>query len=65
MNFNNENLIGEGGFGRVYKGLIAKTNQVLLLLYDVKCLPLFLTSKPKKEALMLFLFQFRLSLLSN
>ncbi|KAL9345871.1 hypothetical protein Peur_060724 [Populus x canadensis] len=29
MNFNNENLIGEGGFGRVYKGLIAKTNQVV------------------------------------
>ncbi|KAL3576818.1 hypothetical protein D5086_022101 [Populus alba] len=28
-NFNNENLIGEGGFGRVYKGLIAKTNQVV------------------------------------
>ncbi|CAK7338434.1 unnamed protein product [Dovyalis caffra] len=28
-NFNHENLIGEGGFGRVYKGLIQKTNQVV------------------------------------
>ena len=49
-NFNNKNLIGEGGFGRVYKGLIAETNQVLLLLYDVKCLLLFLTSKPKNKS---------------
>ncbi|KAL3612635.1 hypothetical protein D5086_003655 [Populus alba] len=28
-NFNHENLIGEGGFGRVYKGIIQKTNQVV------------------------------------
>ncbi|KAJ6417358.1 hypothetical protein OIU84_003135 [Salix udensis] len=28
-NFSNKNLIGEGGFGRVYKGLIAETNQVV------------------------------------
>ncbi|KAJ6894646.1 serine/threonine-protein kinase PBS1-like [Populus alba x Populus x berolinensis] len=28
-NFNNENLIGEGGFGRVYKGLIAKRTKVV------------------------------------
>ncbi|XP_038899488.1 probable serine/threonine-protein kinase PBL23 [Benincasa hispida] len=26
-NFNNENLLGEGGFGRVYKALIESTNQ--------------------------------------
>ncbi|KAI5605722.1 hypothetical protein POPTR_001G421400v4 [Populus trichocarpa] len=28
-NFNHENLIGEGGFGRVYKGIIQKTKQVV------------------------------------
>lgn len=27
-NFRVESLLGEGGFGRVYKGLIANTNQV-------------------------------------
>ena len=30
QNFHLENLIGEGGFGRVYKGHIASTNQVSL-----------------------------------
>ena len=29
-NFHPNNLIGEGGFGRVYKGFIKSTNQVLL-----------------------------------
>lgn len=28
-NFSHENLLGEGGFGRVYKGLIEKTNNVV------------------------------------
>lgn len=28
QNFRSENLLGEGGFGRVYKGHIASTNQV-------------------------------------
>ncbi|XP_050217146.1 probable serine/threonine-protein kinase PBL23 isoform X2 [Mercurialis annua] len=28
-NFNPENLLGEGGFGRVYKGKMEKTNQVV------------------------------------
>lgn len=27
-NFRQENLIGEGGFGRVYRGRLEKTNQV-------------------------------------
>lgn len=27
-NFNSELLVGEGGFGRVYKGYLHKTNQV-------------------------------------
>lgn len=29
-NFNPELLVGEGGFGRVYKGYLKKTNQVIL-----------------------------------
>lgn len=28
QNFHSENLLGEGGFGRVYKGHIASKNQV-------------------------------------
>lgn len=27
-NFNSDLLVGEGGFGRVYKGYLKKTNQV-------------------------------------
>jgi len=30
-NFNPENMIGEGGFGRVYKGRIKNINQVALI----------------------------------
>jgi hypothetical protein len=30
QNFRSENLLGEGGFGRVYKGHIASTNQAQL-----------------------------------
>ena len=30
LNFNPENMLGEGGFGRVYSGNIEGTNQVLL-----------------------------------
>lgn len=31
-NFRQEYLLGEGGFGRVYKGKLEKTGQVLILL---------------------------------
>lgn len=30
-NFNSELLVGEGGFGRVYKGYLKKTNQVNMI----------------------------------
>lgn len=30
QNFQSDNLIGEGGFGRVYKGVIEGKSQVLL-----------------------------------
>lgn len=33
-NFNARNLLGEGGFGRVFKGRIQETNEVLITLYS-------------------------------
>lgn len=33
QNFNPDSVLGEGGFGRVYKGKLEKTNQVNSLLY--------------------------------
>lgn len=32
QNFHPDNMIGEGGFGRVYKGYLKSTNQVLITL---------------------------------
>lgn len=36
-NFRQENLIGEGGFGRVYKGRLEKTNQVRICHFFIHC----------------------------
>lgn len=33
-NFNSENLLGEGGFGRVYKGQLKGSNEVVFILFD-------------------------------